>query len=101
MARPRTAATTACASSRGRRRSPDELIRFVADPDGEIVPDLKRKLPGRGVWVTAASELVSEAVKRQAFARGLKAAVSAPADLAVRVERLAGTRRAAVAGDGQ
>ena len=70
------------------RRSPDELIRFVADPGGEIVPDLKRKLPGRGVWVTAAIELVNEAVKRQAFARGLKAAVSAPADLAVRVDGL-------------
>jgi predicted RNA-binding protein YlxR (DUF448 family) len=70
------------------RLSPDELIRFVADPDGEIVPDLKRRLPGRGVWVTATIELVGEAVKRQAFARGLKTTVRAPADLAVRVDRL-------------
>ena len=30
----------------------DELIRFVVGPDG-VVPDLKRKLPGRGLWVTA------------------------------------------------
>ena len=29
-----------------------EMIRFVAGPDGTIVPDLERKLPGRGVWVT-------------------------------------------------
>ena len=30
----------------------DELIRFVVGPDG-VVPDLKRKLPGRGLWITA------------------------------------------------
>ena len=30
----------------------DELIRFVVGPEG-VVPDLKRKLPGRGLWVTA------------------------------------------------
>ena len=30
-----------------------DLIRFVADPDGVIVPDLAQRLPGRGVWVTA------------------------------------------------
>jgi len=29
-----------------------QLIRFVAGPEG-LVPDLKRRLPGRGVWVTA------------------------------------------------
>ena len=31
----------------------DDLIRFVVGPDGAVVPDLKRKLPGRGLWVTA------------------------------------------------
>ena len=29
-----------------------DLIRFVAGPDGELVPDIKARLPGRGVWVT-------------------------------------------------
>jgi hypothetical protein len=70
------------------RLAPDAMIRFVADPAGEIVPDLKRKLPGRGVWVTAARERVNEAVKRQAFARGLKSAVHVPADLALRLDAL-------------
>ncbi len=27
----------------------DDLIRFVLSPTGEVVPDLKRKLPGRGL----------------------------------------------------
>ena len=39
-----------CAVSRA-ELPPDELIRFVAGPDGAIVPDLARRLPGRGVWV--------------------------------------------------
>ena len=47
------------------------MVRFVAGPGGEVVPDLKRKLPGRGVWVTARRDLVDKAVTRNLFARGL------------------------------
>src|SRR5258708_19668627 len=45
-----------------------DMIRFVIGPDGEAVPDLKRKLPGRGVWVTATHDALSDAVKRKALA---------------------------------
>ncbi|MEC9343243.1 MAG: RNA-binding protein [Pseudomonadota bacterium] len=65
-----------------------DLLRFVADPGGRIVPDLKRKLPGRGVWVTARRDMVDEAVRKRAFARGLKAEVSAASDLGAEVDRL-------------
>jgi uncharacterized protein len=65
----------------------DELIRFVVAPDGTIVPDLKRRLPGRGVWITAKRTAVDEAVKRSAFARSLKREVKAPPDLGVQIER--------------
>jgi predicted RNA-binding protein YlxR (DUF448 family) len=51
----------------------ERLIRFVAGPDGEVVPDLARKLPGRGVWVEASREAVAAAVKKNAFARSAKA----------------------------
>ena len=64
-----------------------ELIRFVAAPDGAIVPDIKRKLPGRGVWVTARRAAIDEAVKRNVFARSLKHEVRAAADLGAVVER--------------
>lgn len=67
---------------------PDELMRFVLSPGGDVVPDLKRKLPGRGVWVQATAKAVAEAVRRKAFARGFKEAVQAPADLADRVDAL-------------
>ncbi len=58
------------------------MIRFVAGPDGSVVPDLKLRLPGRGVWVSAGHAHVAEAVRRKAFARALKAPASADAGLA-------------------
>lgn len=68
--------------------SPDELIRFVAAPDGTVVPDLKRELPGRGCWVKIDRSLVERAVVKKLFARALKADVKAAEDLGERVERL-------------
>lgn len=67
---------------------PETLIRFVAAPDGRIVPDLKRELPGRGCWVTASRELVDRAVARKLFARALKAEVTTDAELGAVVDRL-------------
>lgn len=67
---------------------PAELIRFVAGPDGTLVPDLACRLPGRGAWVSCDRAAVEAAVKRKAFARSLKRDVAVPADLATVVERL-------------
>jgi len=39
----------------------DALIRFVVAPDGAVVPDLRRRLPGRGIWVTAKADHVETA----------------------------------------
>lgn len=63
------------------------LIRFVAGPDGSVVPDLKRNLPGRGVWVTATRSCVEQAVVRSAFSRGLKSRVKADRQLPDLVEQ--------------
>ena len=68
--------------------APEDLIRFVAGPDDQIVPDLGRRLPGRGVWVTAERGMVEEAVKRKVFAKGLKRQINAAVDLADQVDRL-------------
>ena len=64
------------------------LIRFVAGPDGQVVPDLGRKLPGRGLWVEASRASVEAAVKKNGFTRAAKTKLTAPADLADIVERL-------------
>jgi len=66
----------------------DELIRFVVSPSGEVVADLKRKLPGRGLWVSASHRAVAEAVKRNHFSRGFKRDVRAAATLADDTEAL-------------
>lgn len=48
------------------------MIRFVCDLDGNVVPDLKGNLPGRGAWVQASRAVVEEAIKRKAFERSFK-----------------------------
>lgn len=83
----RDATSRLCAATRVERPLED-LIRFAAGPDGEIVPDLARKLPGRGVWVTADRATVTAAVQGKAFSRSLKRPVTASADLPDRVENL-------------
>jgi uncharacterized protein len=65
-----------------------DLIRFVVGPDGAAVPDLKGKLPGRGVWVTATENTLSEAIKRKALARGFKRDVRLDADLVAQTGHL-------------
>src|SRR5215813_14875648 len=65
-----------------------ELIRFVVGPDGAAVPDLKRRLPGRGVWITARRHLVEEAVRRRIFGRVFKADVRVSVELADELDRL-------------
>jgi len=59
-----------------------EMVRFVIGPDDAVVPDVKRKLPGRGLWITGTGAAVSEAVKRNVFARGFKRQVRAAPELA-------------------
>jgi len=76
-----------CAVSRT-QKSPDDLIRFVLGPDDTIVPDLARRLPGRGVWVEATRSAVAAAARQNVFARSLKQTVSVPDDLPDLVERL-------------
>jgi predicted RNA-binding protein YlxR (DUF448 family) len=69
-------------------RPPDELIRFVVAPDGELVPDIRRRLPGRGVWVTADAQSVAEAERRRLFARALQGPVTVAPGLADRLDAL-------------
>ena len=64
------------------------LIRFVVGPDGAVVPDLKRRLPGRGAWVTATRKAVEEAVRRKAFGRAFKREVRPAPGLADLVDAL-------------
>jgi predicted RNA-binding protein YlxR (DUF448 family) len=66
----------------------DQLIRFVVSPTGEVVADLKRKLPGRGMWVSASRKAVAEAARRNLFAKGFRRNVRVAAALAQDTENL-------------
>lgn len=68
--------------------APETMIRFVRAPDGRITPDIRSRLPGRGVWVTARAQLVAEALRKHAFSRSLKVKVEAPPSLAEDVDAL-------------
>lgn len=70
------------------KASPDAMIRFVLGPGAILVPDIRRKLPGRGVYVTARADRIAEAVKGRAFARAFKTKVEAPEALIVDIEAL-------------
>jgi uncharacterized protein len=83
----RSATVRMCAVTR-QVRPIDELIRFVVSPQGEVVPDLKRKLPGRGLWVSASRQTVAEAARRNQFSKGFKRDVRVTPTLAADTEAL-------------
>jgi hypothetical protein len=72
----------------GEALPPERMIRFVVGPDGDVVPDLARRLPGRGMWLKAERAMVEQAVAKKAFARAARAAVKVGPDLPQRVEKL-------------
>lgn len=69
-----------------------DLIRFVSDPDGVIVADLGGKLPGRGVWIACRRHTVDLAVKRNVFAKSLRAKVNISPEMGSEVEALLAAR---------
>ncbi|MGC1447949.1 MAG: RNA-binding protein [Xanthobacteraceae bacterium] len=84
---PETGPERTCIVSRA-RKNPEEMIRFVLGPDHGVAPDLKRKLPGRGVWVSLSKDAVAQAVKKQVFSRALRGEAKASADLPELIETL-------------
>ena len=64
------------------------LIRFVISPDGEVVPDLGERLPGRGLWLTARGGIVRRACAENSFSRAARRSVHVPADLPERIAAL-------------
>ena len=81
-------ATERLCAATGAVRPIDDMIRFVLSPEGAAVPDLKRRLPGRGIWITATRSALGNAIARKAFARSFKREVRIAADLVEATERL-------------
>jgi len=72
----------------GAKSAPEAMLRFALGPDGAVVPDIRRKLPGRGVWTELSFKTVSRAAAKQAFSRAFRAKAEAQASLAETVGAL-------------
>ena len=83
----RSATMRMCAVTR-EVRPIGELIRFVVSPSGEVVADLKRNLPGRGLWISASHQAVAEAIRRHQFSKGFKREVRVASTLVADTEAL-------------
>ncbi len=64
------------------------MVRFVLSPTNCVVPDIKSRLPGRGVYVSAHAADIRAAVKKNAFAKAFKQKVEVPEFLDADIDRL-------------
>ena len=53
----------------GEAKSADELLRFTLTPDRQVVPDFKKKLPGKGFYITNSRSVLEQAVAKNVFRR--------------------------------
>ncbi|GAB5468825.1 MAG: RNA-binding protein [Rhodospirillales bacterium] len=70
----------------------ETLLRFVVAPDGQVTPDFTRRLPGRGLWLSAEAAIVRKAVAKNLFAKAARRAVTVDPDLPDRVAAMARER---------
>lgn len=67
-------------------------MRFVAGPDGTVVPDLACRLPGRGIWLSAQRDMVNTAGAKNLFSKAARRKLVVPPDLGDLIERLLARR---------
>ena len=65
-----------------------QLLRFTVTPDGLVVPDFKKRLPGKGVYVLNSKKALQKAVDANLFAKALKLKAKAGGELMEQVENL-------------
>jgi len=65
----------------GESYSTEALVRFVVGPNSSVVPDIKCKLGGRGMWVGLKRELLEVAIQQNLFRRAAKTNVKVRCDL--------------------
>ena len=66
----------------------DERLRFTLTPDNLIVPDFKKKLSGRGIWLQNSKQALMQAINKNLFSKVLKKNVKAQPELVDIVEIL-------------
>lgn len=56
----------------------EELLRFVLDPEKNVIPDLAKRLPGRGAYTCYRRSCLEAAVSKRQFSRSFKGEAIAP-----------------------
>ncbi len=57
------------------------LVRFVVGPEGQVVPDVLCRLPGRGMYVEAVAASIDKATRKNLFTRAAKQPVTVPDEM--------------------
>lgn len=65
-----------------------ELLRFTLTPDGVVIPDFNKKLPGKGVYVSIGKKLLEKAIEKNLFTKAFKQKAKAESDLVEICENL-------------
>lgn len=65
-----------------------DLLRFVVTPELLVVPDLSKKLPGKGIYVTNSRQVLETAVQKNLFAKASKLRAKTDKTLVETVERV-------------
>lgn len=50
----------------------EDLLRFTLTPDNQVVPDFKKKLPGKGIYISNSKTALAEAIKKHKFGKNAK-----------------------------
>ncbi len=72
----------------GEVKEKEQLLRFTLTPDNQIVPDFKKKLPGKGIYVSVSKAALQKAVEKNLFAKAVKKNVKVSADLVQTIENM-------------
>jgi predicted RNA-binding protein YlxR (DUF448 family) len=75
----------------GKTDNPDQMVRLAVGPEGQVLPDVRAKAPGRGAWISVTRSALAQAVGngklKGALARAFKTgALEIPDDLADRID---------------
>ncbi|MFL2798946.1 MAG: RNA-binding protein [Paracoccaceae bacterium] len=62
------------------------MVRFVVGPDGNVVPDVFYKLPGKGIWVGSKKKSLETAIKQNLFSSSICRPVEVDQNLTGTVE---------------
>ena len=65
-----------------------DLLRFTVTPDNQVIPDFRKRLPGKGIYVACSLSALKVAAAKNLFAKALKKNVKVSDGLIPMVEAI-------------